>query len=77
METCYKVFKKEVLRGLEIKSNRFNFEPEITAKIVKAGYKIKEIPISYSSRSFLEGKKINWQDGISAIFSLIKYRFFD
>jgi glycosyltransferase involved in cell wall biosynthesis len=77
METCYKVFIKEVLKGIEIKSNRFNFEPEITAKIIKAGYKIKEIPISYLSRSFSEGKKINWRDGISAIFSLIKYRFFD
>ena len=77
METCYKVFKKEVLRGIEIKSNRFNFEPEITAKIVKAGYKIKEAPISYNSRSFKEGKKIHWQDGLSAVFCLIKYRFFD
>lgn len=77
METCYKVFKKEVLRGIKIKSNRFNFEPEITAKIIKAGYKIMEVPISYNSRSFKEGKKINWRDGVSAIFSLIKYRFFN
>lgn len=77
METCYKVFKKEVLRGVEIKSNRFNFEPEITAKIIKAGYRIKEIPISYASRSFSEGKKIGWHDGVSAIYALIKYRFFN
>lgn len=77
METCYKVFKKEVVKNINTKSNRFNFEPEITAKIIKAGHKIKEVPISYNGRSFKEGKKINWQDGISAIFSLIKYRFFD
>jgi len=77
METCYKVFSREVLKNIAIESNRFNFEPEITAKIVKAGYKIKEIPISYQSRSFKEGKKIGWRDGISAIWTIIKYKFFN
>jgi glycosyltransferase involved in cell wall biosynthesis len=77
METCYKVFKREVIKGINIKSNRFNFEPEITARLIKAGYKIKEVPISYQSRSFKEGKKISWRDGVAAIFCLLKYRFFD
>jgi len=75
METCYKVFKREVVKNIIIKSNRFNFEPEITAKIIKAGYKIKEVPVSYKSRSFEEGKKIHWKDGVSAIYTLVKYRF--
>jgi len=77
METCYKVLSREIINKIKIKSNRFNFEPEITAKIIKLGYKIKEVPISYQSRSFKEGKKINWQDGISAIYALIKYKFFN
>lgn len=77
METCYKVFKKEILDGIEIKSNRFEFEPEITAKIIKKGYKIKEIPIEYHPRDFDEGKKITWKDGIKAFYYLVKYRFFD
>ena len=75
METCYKVFYKNVLKNIIIKSNRFNFEPEITAKIIKAGYKIKEIPINYQSRSFKDGKKIGWRDGVSAIWTIIKFRF--
>jgi len=77
METCYKVLSREIINKIKIKSNRFNFEPEITAKIIKLGYKIKEVHISYQSRSFKEGKKINWQDGISAIYALIKYKFFN
>lgn len=77
METCYKLFKKDVLKSITIKSNRFNFEPEITAKVIKAGYKIKEIPVSYQSRSFKEGKKIGWRDGVSAIWTIIKYRLFN
>lgn len=75
METCYKLFPGEFIRGIEIKSKRFDFEPEITAKIIKLGYKIKEIPISYQGRAFTEGKKITWVDGFSAIYSLIKFRF--
>ena len=77
METCYKVFKAEYVKNLDIKSNRFDFEPEITAKILKRGAKLKEIPITYEARSFDEGKKISWKDGFAAIFALVKFRFFD
>lgn len=77
METGYKVFKKEVLDGIELKARRFDFEPEITAKILKKGYKIVEVPISFVARKFEDGKKITWRDGIKALFYLIKYRFTD
>jgi dolichol-phosphate mannosyltransferase len=77
METCYKMMKKEVLEGINLKANKFDIEPEITAKIIKKGYKIKEIPIDYNARSFIEGKKINWKDGLFALNTLVKYRFFD
>ncbi len=77
METCYKLIPGEFARTVNIRSNRFNFEPEITAKILKAGYKIVEVPINYKGRSFSEGKKITWVDGISALYTLIKFRFFD
>ncbi|MCI0423074.1 MAG: glycosyltransferase family 2 protein [Acidobacteria bacterium] len=75
METCYKLFKRATIQGVRIDSNRFNFEPEITAKILKRGLRIVEVPISYSGRSFSEGKKITWRDGFSAVWTLIKYRF--
>jgi glycosyltransferase involved in cell wall biosynthesis len=76
METCYKVFTREVYEKIKpIESNKFDFEPEITSKILKNGIKIKEVPISYNSREFSEGKKITWVDGIKALFVLIKYRF--
>ncbi len=75
METCYKVFKKEVLDGITIESNGFNIEPEITAKLLKKGYKILEIPISYTSRGFEEGKKIRMKDGFVALYTLLKYKF--
>lgn len=77
METCYKVFRKEVLAGLNLKASRFDFEPEITAKILKKGHKILELPISYHCRAFSEGKKIGWRDGLKAIYYLLKYRFVD
>ncbi len=77
METCYKAFKSEVIKNIEIKSNRFDFEPEITAKVLKQGVKFKELPISYNARKNSEGKKVNWKDGVQAIFTLIKYKFFD
>jgi len=77
METGYKVFKKEVLEHLRIKSNRFGFEPEVTAKIAKMNYRIYEVPISYSGRDYWEGKKIRWMDGLRAIFSILRYNFFD
>ncbi|MCX7928133.1 MAG: glycosyltransferase family 2 protein [Patescibacteria group bacterium] len=77
METCYKVFKRSVLSGIKIKSNRFDFEPEITAKILKKGIKIHEIPISVKPRGYEEGKKISWKDGLIALWTLIKFRFSD
>lgn len=75
METCYKLIPGDFARSIKIKSNRFNFEPEITAKILKSKVKIVEVPICYAGRSFSEGKKITWRDGISALYTLIKYRF--
>ena len=77
METCYKAFKRELIQGITIKSNRFDFEPEITAKLMKKKARLKEVPISYFGRGHNEGKKINWKDGIHAILTLIKYRFVD
>ena len=77
METGAKVFKREVLEHLHLKSNRFGFEPEVTAKIAKMNYRIYEVPISYSGRDYWEGKKIRWMDGLRAIFSIVRYNFFD
>ena len=77
METCYKVMTKRVLDSLNLKSRRFNIEPEITAKIFKKHYRVYEMPISYYGRDYSEGKKICWKDGFSAIWTLIKYRFMD
>ncbi|HVC68517.1 MAG TPA: glycosyltransferase family 2 protein [Acidimicrobiales bacterium] len=75
METCYKLFDRQVLDGLTIESDRFDFEPEITAKILRRGFRIYEVPISYAGRELSEGKKITWRDGIGALRALIKYRF--
>jgi glycosyltransferase involved in cell wall biosynthesis len=75
METCYKLFPAEVIKSVKIESNRFNFEPEITAKILKKQLRIVEVPIHYHGRSFLEGKKITWRDGFSAVWTLLKFRF--
>jgi hypothetical protein len=77
METCYKVFKKEILNKIKIKSKRFGFEPEVTIKFAKLKCRIYEVPISYSGRDYSEGKKIGWKDGIAAIFHIIRYKFFD
>lgn len=77
METCYKAFRADVIKGIEIKSNRFDFEPEITAKVLKQGVTFLETPISYNARTNEEGKKIGWKDGVQAIWTLIKYRFTD
>ena len=77
METCYKVFKREVLKDIRFKSNRFGFEPEFTAKIARRNFRIYETPISYSGRTYAEGKKIGWKDGIKAIFAILWFRFFD
>ncbi len=75
METCYKVFDRRVLDGLVIESDRFDFEPEITAKVLRRGYRIYEVPISYAGREPEEGKKITWRDGFGALRALVKYRF--
>jgi len=77
METCYKLFSRESLEGINIKSNRFDFEPEITAKILKKKIRIYEVPISYAGREYHEGKKITWRDGVFALWALIKFRFVD
>jgi glycosyltransferase involved in cell wall biosynthesis len=75
METCYKLFDAQVLEGITIVSNKFDFEPEITAKVLRRGHRIYEVPISYAGREFDEGKKITWRDGFSALKALIKFRF--
>ncbi len=75
METCYKLIPGKFARSVKIESNKFNFEPEITAKILKSGLKIKEVSIRYQGRTFSEGKKITWKDGFSALYTLLKYRF--
>ncbi|MBC7529639.1 MAG: glycosyltransferase family 2 protein [Chthonomonadaceae bacterium] len=77
MEVCYKIFKREVLQSLDLKCNKFDFEPEVTAKVAKKHCKIYEVPISYSGRDYDEGKKIGWRDGVQAIWTIIKYRFVD
>ena len=73
IETCYKMFRREVIQSIEIKENRFGFEPEITAKIARKGCRIYEVGISYSGRTYAEGKKINWKDGFRAIYAILKY----
>jgi glycosyltransferase involved in cell wall biosynthesis len=74
---CYKVFKKDVLDSIILKCEGFEFCPEVTAKVCKAGYEIYEVPISYNPRSFLQGKKLSWRDGFYAIWILLKYKFTD
>src|SRR5438128_7081854 len=77
METCYKVFRREVIQSIKLRSNRFGIEPEITAKVARRGYRIYEVPISYYGRDYWEGKKINWKDGFSAIWTIFRYGLFD
>ena len=76
METCYKVFRREIIQSISIKENRFGFEPEITAKIARLECRIFEVGISYYGRTYKEGKKIGWKDGIRAIYCIIKYNLF-
>ena len=76
METCYKAFRREVIQSFEIEENRFGFEPEITAKVAKMGCRIYELGISYYGRTYQEGKKIGWKDGVSAIRCILKYNLF-
>ena len=81
METCYKVFRREVLQDIKLKSNRFGFEPEITAKIARRGHRpawrIYEIPISYAGRTYEEGKKIGFKDALTAFWCILRFRYFD
>jgi glycosyltransferase involved in cell wall biosynthesis len=77
METCYKALRADVAKGLRIKSDRWGIDPEITAKVLKRGNRIFEVPISYYGREFYEGKKISWRDGFTVLWTLIKYRFVD
>lgn len=77
METCYKAFRADFIKDIKLKGNRFDFDPEITAKVLKKKARIYELPISYFGREYCEGKKITWKDGIHAIWTLVKYRFFD
>jgi glycosyltransferase involved in cell wall biosynthesis len=76
METCYKTFRREILQKIRIQENRFGFEPEITAKVAKTGVRIYEVAISYSGRTYAEGKKIGWRDGVRAMWCIVKYNFF-
>ncbi len=77
METGYKVFRSEIIRAIKLRSNRFGIEPEVTAKVARSGCRIYETPISYSGRSYAEGKKIGWKDGIQAIYCILRYAWFD
>jgi glycosyltransferase involved in cell wall biosynthesis len=77
METCYKVFRADILKKVAFRENRFGFEPEFTAKVARARYRIYEVPISYSGRDYSEGKKIGWKDGVAALYFILKYGFFD
>lgn len=76
METCYKLFKREVIQSINIEEDRFGFEPEITAKVARGGYRIFEVGISYYGRTYDEGKKIGWRDGFRAIYAIVKYNLF-
>ena len=77
MEVGYKVFKAEVLKGLQIKCDRFGVEPELTAKIAKGGWRIYEVPIQYHGRDYAHGKKITWRDGLAAVYHIVRFRFWD
>ena len=77
MEVGYKVFRRDVLRRLTLTSDRFGFEPEVTVKVAKLGCRVYEVPIRYYGRTYQEGKKITWRDGVAALFHLLRYRFFD
>jgi glycosyltransferase involved in cell wall biosynthesis len=76
METCYKVFRREVIQGIRFESDRFGFEPECTAKIAKGHWRVYEVPISYSGRTYAEGKKITWKDGFSTLWCILRYNIF-
>jgi hypothetical protein len=73
METCYKAFRAEVLRSITVEEDRFGFEPEVTAKIARGNWRVYEVPISYHGRTYEEGKKIGWKDGVRALYVIAKY----
>jgi hypothetical protein len=73
METCYKMFRTEIIQSIDLKENRFGFEPEVTAKLARKRARIYEVGISYSGRTYEEGKKIGWKDGVRAIYAILKY----
>lgn len=75
--TCYKFFKREVLQNIQLREDRFGFEPEVTAKVAKDPWRVYEVPISYHGRTYKEGKKITWRDGLVALFYVVRYNFFD
>lgn len=77
METCYKVFRADVIRNMRLRSNRFGIEPEMTAKVARGGWRVYEVGISYSGRSYEEGKKIGWKDGVKALFSIVRFALLD
>jgi glycosyltransferase involved in cell wall biosynthesis len=78
METCYKAFRREVLAGMRLRSNRFGFEPEFTAKVARGRrWRVFEVPISYSGRTYEEGKKIGWRDAVSALYCIFRFGWFD
>jgi hypothetical protein len=76
MEVCYKAFRREVLAGITLREDRFGFEPEITAKVARGRWRIYEVPISYYGRTYEEGKKINWRDGMRALYCIVRYNLF-
>ncbi|HVS03861.1 MAG TPA: glycosyltransferase family 2 protein [Thermoanaerobaculia bacterium] len=76
METCYKVFRRQVLDGVELRSNRFGIEPELTARFAQRRARIYEVPISYHGRTYAEGKKIGWKDGFAALWCIVRYNLF-
>ena len=76
METCYKLFRREVIQQIKIEENRFGFEPEITAKVARLGVRVYEVPISYHGREYWEGKKIGWKDGVAAFWHITKFNLF-
>ena len=77
METCYKVFRKEVLASMTLRSNRFTIEPELTAKVARGRWRVFEVGISYAGRDYAEGKKITWKDGLAALWAIVRFRFVD
>jgi glycosyltransferase involved in cell wall biosynthesis len=75
LETCYKIFRREVIQKIDLREDRFGFEPEVTAKVARLGVRIYEVPVSYYGRTYAEGKKIGWKDGVRAVWCIVKYNF--